>query len=69
MTSTLGFMTKAIFPVQKRKASFILTHEFRISTLTVLDKNYVIFPTIKQNSKFKYKNVILAGTGKLNTFI
>lgn len=64
LTSKLGYMKKAILPVQKRKASFISTDEFRLSTLTVLNENFTIFPSIKKNSQYSYANVLLAGTGK-----
>ncbi|RMZ96318.1 semaphorin-1A-like isoform X1, partial [Brachionus plicatilis] len=67
LTSRLGYMKKAILPVQKRRASFMSTDEFRLSSLTVLEKNSTLFPSIKNADHFKFTNIILAGTdnGKL----
>lgn len=65
LTSKLGYMKKSILPIQNRKASFISTDEFRLTTLTILDKNSTIFPSIKKISQFNYTNVMLAGTGKV----
>ena len=60
-------MTKAILPVKKRKASFIMTKEYRLSTILVLDNQkdqFSILPSIKKSNKYDYVNIILAGTGK-----
>ncbi|CAF0882629.1 unnamed protein product [Brachionus calyciflorus] len=66
-TSKIGSMNKAIFPINKRKASFIATEDFRLTTLLVLDerKNQVS-PKLRK-LEYDYLNIILAGSdnGKL----
>lgn len=65
-TSKLSYMTKAALPIRKRRASFITTNEYRLSTLFVLDdaeKYDHIYPSVNKMKNFDFLNIIFAGTG------
>jgi hypothetical protein len=65
-TSKLSYMTRAAFPIKKRKASFIITNDYRINCLIVSDDsiNHKAQPSVKKLSKFNNFNIIYAGTSK-----
>ena len=61
-------MTKAALPIQKRRASFITTNEYRITCLHVVENldDAKMQPSVKRfEEKYQNLNVIFAGTGDL----
>lgn len=64
-TSKLSYMTRAAFPINRRKASFLITNDYRIICLLIADDsvNENSQPKIKKLSEFDNLNIIYAGTG------
>lgn len=62
-TSKLSYMTKSALPVRKRKASFMITNDYRITCLFVLD-DHVTLPAPRNLKGLTHMNVIYAGTGR-----
>lgn len=58
-------MTRAAFPINRRKASFLITNDYRIICLLIADDsvNENSQPKIKKLSEFDNLNIIYAGTG------
>lgn len=61
-TSKLSYMSKSSLPVRKRKASFMITNDYRITCLLVLD-DHVTLPAPVHLKGLTHMNVIYAGTG------
>ncbi len=64
-------MTRAAFPVKKRKASFLITNDYRINCLIVADDsiNHKAQPSVRKLSEFSNLNIIYAGTGIFILFL
>jgi len=58
ITSELRIMKNGIYPVRRRKASFITLYRYRITALVVVENNI----KSKESSRFKNMNLIYAGT-------
>ena len=71
-TSKLSYMSKAALPIRKRKASFITTNDYRITSLRVLDAGNPesrpfydsMQPVVRPLAKYQHLNVVFIGTGK-----
>ena len=56
-------MTRAAFPIKKRKASFLITNDYRITCIKIADDSLIAQPSVKKLSKYENLNIIYAGTG------
>lgn len=62
-TSKLSYMTRAAFPIKKRKASFLITNDYRITCIKIADDSLIAQPSVKKLSNYENLNIIYAGTG------
>jgi hypothetical protein len=59
-------MTKAVLPIRKRKASFITTNDYRITSLYVIDEAHPFYtrmqPSVHRSPTHEHLNIIFIGT-------
>ena len=62
-------MTRAALPVRRRRASFLATHDYRITCLHIVNDpiefNY-LQKLVQKPKHFEHLNFIYAGTGNKN---